>query len=219
MYCNNSPLGCVDPSGHIGVVIPKGRVYPFPTVPGTNGVPFIPQKHPDSELSEGFTEQWKLDQQQMTVFSQVSEEMSLTVIQQEPTAQNDATVLQNYSFKGPGQRHLAAKVNQKSVAKETNTVAEPWVNMGQDVAVINAGQALKSGETFTVDGRTYGYHDNVLYPVSGEGFHQLDRGSYKALGVYNTFGVSDKTTEILKNMEITNEASEAALTVWRALNK
>lgn len=122
-----------------------------------------------------------------------------------------------YAFNSPNARHYAAKVTQRSVAKEVNTVIEPGVDVSKDIAAINAGKAVKSGNTFSINGRVYGYHDNVLYPISGEGFHTLDRGAYKTLGVYNTFGNTDRATTILNNMNMSQEARNAALKVWRAM--
>jgi len=83
------------------------------------------------------------------------------------------------------------------------------------VAKINAGEAYKIGDKFIVNDRTYGFHNGTLYPISGPGFHTLDRGAYKALGVFNKFGNSQQAKSILKNMEIGNEQIEEALNLWR----
>ncbi|MBO9607258.1 MAG: RHS repeat-associated core domain-containing protein, partial [Paenibacillaceae bacterium] len=122
-----------------------------------------------------------------------------------------------YSFNSPSVRHYAAKVTQKTLAKESNTVIEPWVDVSADVTAINSGQVTRVGEQFTVNGRTYGFHDNTLFPISGEGFHPLDRGAFKALGVYNNFGNSEKAKQILDNMGMGEEARNAALKVWEAI--
>jgi hypothetical protein len=62
-------------------------------------------------------------------------------------------------------------------------------------------------------------HDGTLYPISGEGFHQLSRGAFKALGVYNQFGDSAQAAEILDRMGATPADREAALAAWRAIKR
>ncbi|MCB1057804.1 MAG: hypothetical protein KDD11_20070 [Acidobacteria bacterium] len=121
------------------------------------------------------------------------------------------------TYRTPASRHLAQRVSQNTLAKELNTVVEPGVDMAADVAAINAGRGLRSGETFLINGRTYGTHDGVLFPISGPGFHQLSRPSFKALGVFNKFGNSSAATEILNNMGISTQERAAALKVWEQL--
>ncbi len=129
---------------------------------------------------------------------------------------NTPTGSKNTPLRSPADRHYIRKVTQRSVAKEKNTVIEPSVPVASDVAAINAGQATQSGDTFTVNGRIYGTHDGVLYPMSGTGFYELDRGAYKALGVYNKFGDNPQATTILDNMGIAPAQRAAALQAWRA---
>jgi len=119
-------------------------------------------------------------------------------------------------LRGPAQRHFIRKVNQRSVAKNTNTVIESGVDVAADVAAIHEGQATKVGNRFIVNGRIYGVHVETLYPISGPGFHQLSRGAFKALGVYNTFGNTNQATEILNRMGITNDQRATALKAWRS---
>ncbi|NEP09727.1 MAG: hypothetical protein F6K14_05785 [Symploca sp. SIO2C1] len=92
---------------------------------------------------------------------------------------------------------------------------EPFVDISNDVSAINAGRATRQGNNFIINGRTYGSHDGILFPISGPGFHQLDRGAFKALGVYNQFGDTSRATEILDNMAISSEQRQAALRAWR----
>jgi len=116
----------------------------------------------------------------------------------------------------PAKRHQLSQVNQKTMAKRLNTVIEPSVDISNDVSAINAGRATRQGNNFIINGRTYGTHDGILFPISGVGFHQLDRGAFKALGVYNQFGDTSRATEILDNMAISSEQRQAALRAWRA---
>jgi hypothetical protein len=68
-----------------------------------------------------------------------------------------------------------------------------------------------------VNGRTYGVHDGTLYPISGTGFHQLNRGAFQALGVLNKFGDTSQARVILARMKNVGPSEiEAALLAWRA---
>ncbi|MDH3976782.1 MAG: hypothetical protein OEV42_21175, partial [Deltaproteobacteria bacterium] len=128
----------------------------------------------------------------------------------------DKLALKNvFEFRGPASRHTLTNVNQKTVAKNLNTVIEPGVDVTADVAAINKGLAKKSGDKFVINGRTYGMHDGTLFPVSGSGFHQLDRASFKALGVLNKFGNTAKANKIINNMGLSDDAVNTALKVWR----
>ena len=122
----------------------------------------------------------------------------------------------NPPLRPPNRRHNINTVNQKTVAKEMNTMIEPGIDVAGDVAAINAGKATREGNTFIVNGRTYGMHDGILYPISGPGFHQLERGAFKALGVYNVFGDTPKAAEILDKMGMSEAHRQTALNAWRA---
>ncbi len=119
------------------------------------------------------------------------------------------------NFRGPSSRHTLTRVNQKTLARDRNTVVEPGVDVAGDVAAINQGLAKKVGDKFEINGRVYGMNDGTLYPVSGLGFHQLSRPAFKALGVLNKFGDTPQAHKILQNMGTSDEALEAALNAWR----
>ncbi len=108
-----------------------------------------------------------------------------------------------------------------TVAKDKNTVIESRVDVSRDVSDINAGKARKGSEsgtvTWAINGRTYGAHDNgTLYPIRGTGFHELGRGAFKALGVYNKFNDTPRAKEILDKMGISASDRQAALKAHRA---
>ena len=111
----------------------------------------------------------------------------------------------------PAGRHSARTVKQGTVAKDVNTVIASDVPVAEDIAAINRGEATvgrtASGETsYTVNGRTYGSHPNgTLYPIEGNGFITLDRGGFKALGIYNEMGKTPRAESILDNMGISPE--------------
>ncbi|MEQ1572034.1 MAG: RHS repeat-associated core domain-containing protein, partial [Myxococcota bacterium] len=120
-------------------------------------------------------------------------------------------------LRGPASRHKLSGVKQGTVAKELYTVIEPGIDVAGDVAAINQGFALRVGNNFHLNGRVYGSHDGTLYPISGQGFHQLNRGAYQALGVLNKFGDTPKAQEILGRMHnVGPEEIEAASAAWRA---
>jgi hypothetical protein len=124
------------------------------------------------------------------------------------------------SLNSPATRHYADKVTQTSVAKEVNTVIDRSViDVLADVTAIRSGKGQQIGDTFLVNGRTYGMHDGTLYPMSGTGLYTLDRGGYKALGVLNKFGNTPQAEIILKNMGISPETKAAALVVFEAIKK
>ena len=53
-----------------------------------------------------------------------------------------------------------------------------------EVAEINAGQAVREGSTFTTSsGRIYGFHDDILYPISGPGTISLSNMQYNLLKI------------------------------------
>lgn len=122
----------------------------------------------------------------------------------------------------PATRHYAKKVDQGTVAKNVNSVLEPRVDVNADIQAIRAGaaqvgRALGGETTYTIRGRTYGIHPNgTLYPMHGDGVHVLDRGGFKALGVYNKFGDTPRAEQIIESMGTAAPAREEALSVWRA---
>ena len=81
----------------------------------------------------------------------------------------------------PAARHRVNKVKQNTVAKDKNSIVEPWVDVEADVAQINAGQAKRTGDTFSVNGRTYGHHNGTLYPIQAKGFMNWTAGRSRLL--------------------------------------
>lgn len=119
-------------------------------------------------------------------------------------------------FRPPNKRHYLRQVKQNSTAKPKNTIIEPRVDVAADVRAINAGQAQRVGDTYIINGRTYGVKDGTLYPITGDGFHLLSRMAYKALGIFNTFGNTAQANAILSRMtQLTAADKAAALAVWR----
>lgn len=120
------------------------------------------------------------------------------------------------SYKPPlKSRHSIRNVKQGGVKKAVNTVAEPGIDMNADVALINAGEGTRSGNLFTVNGRTYELvNGDHLVPHSGPGFHTLSRGEFDALGVFNKFGDTPQARAIAEKVAGAQGAARA-LDVWR----
>ena len=116
-------------------------------------------------------------------------------------------------------RHRISKVKQGGVKKEKNTVVPDSVDFNADISAINEGRAIKNqDDTFTVNGRTYGYHPETgkTYPISGKDFYELDRGAYEALGIYNKFGNTSRANDILDNIGIDEVSRQSALEAQNA---
>jgi hypothetical protein len=119
------------------------------------------------------------------------------------------------ALRAPARRHWAATVNQKTVAKNMNTVIEPGVDVAADVAEIQSGRVARVKGNYVVNGRTYGVHDGALYPISGPGLHQLSRGAFRALGMFNKFGNTPRAYTFLAEMKNVGPAEvEVGLKVW-----
>ena len=62
----------------------------------------------------------------------------------------------------------------------------PRVDVMADVEAIRAGRAIRKGNRFVVNHRTYVLEPGGrLFPRDGDGFYQLGRGAYRALALYN----------------------------------
>ena len=119
----------------------------------------------------------------------------------------------------PAKRHYASKINQRTVAKRLNSVVDNTVDVASDVSSIRSGKANQIEGTFVLsNGRVYGQHNGILFPISGPGIYQLDRGSFKALGVLNQFGNTSKAGDILNKMGINEKTLNQALAVYNSTN-
>jgi hypothetical protein len=117
----------------------------------------------------------------------------------------------------PNKRHYIARVGQRTTAKTLNSVVESRVDVDADIAAINRGEATRQGDRYAINGRTYGVEPSgVAYPISGPGVHLLDRGAFKALGVYNTFGRTQRAEMILDAMGVGPGPRAEALRCWFA---
>ena len=113
-------------------------------------------------------------------------------------------------------RHNLRKIAKNSQPDSDNTVIEPWVDVAADIAAINAGQAIRKGQDYLVNGRIYREKGNgSCFPVSGNGMHQIDRGTFIALKEYNSHGITDAVERFLTGKKITAEQRAAAQALWK----
>ncbi len=125
-----------------------------------------------------------------------------------------------HNFQAPGKRHYFSKINKSSPPKDLNTIIDPSVNVELDVKAINAGNAKKVGNDYVINGRTYGVTSNgELFPKTGTGFYQLNRGEYKALKLLKQFGNTERGMEILKLNQFDNATINKAIEVYEQINK
>lgn len=111
----------------------------------------------------------------------------------------------------PAARHHPTRVRQGTVAKSQNTMIKPGTDIGPDLEAIRSGQAMRDGPYYVVNDRYYGVHENgTIYPVQGAGLVPLDRGGFKALGIYNEMGETPHAEVILDRMGISAEQRQAA---------
>jgi hypothetical protein len=139
------------------------------------------------------------------------------------------TKSQNYISKieitKPNDRHFFKKIIQGKYEPHSNlnTVAEPHVDMIQDILDINQGKSIKlPNNQVQINGRIYGIHTESgrAYPIKGDGLVQLTRGGYNAVGVLNKFGgPTEKALSILAKMyNVTEEDIKIASKLWRLYN-
>lgn len=140
------------------------------------------------------------------------------------TRQEDEIALSGWGFLQPNRdRHRIQHVRQRTPTRSTITsVVEPWVDMMADTRAINGGSATRAGNSFEVNGRTYGvkslHSGSRLYPVSGHGIHhihQLTRNEVKALGIYNDLGISPSVELIIARMGLSIAEQYRVRTLWQ----
>ena len=101
-----------------------------------------------------------------------------------------------FAFKKPAiNRHIAQKVNIKSLVKEKNTVVDNRiVNVSKDIDDINVGLAkqlpdnrfqLPNGNVYQTQSIKQG---SEIWPFSGKGIYRLNRNQFDILRQYNTRG-------------------------------
>jgi hypothetical protein len=96
----------------------------------------------------------------------------------------------------------------------------PWVDVAADVGAIRAGLAIRDGNRFVVNDRTYVLESGGrLYPVTGEGFHRLTRAQYRALALYNDVDLRMDPDRMLDLEGVTGEDRVVARHLKRAIDE
>lgn len=116
----------------------------------------------------------------------------------------------------PNRRHRLAAVRQKTYAAKVNTVISSWVDVEADVNAVNHGAARREGDRYIINGRRYGMEPGGrLFPIDGSGFTQLTRPQFRALGVYNEFGLTPRAEMYLDRRQTSTADREVASQLWR----
>ncbi|ADZ82549.1 phage minor capsid protein [Cellulosilyticum lentocellum] len=102
------------------------------------------------------------------------------------------------------ERHYLQSINKHSSAKTDNTIIMPHINVDKDIEDIKKGLYTRVNEEYTVNGRTYKYHGNRLYPVKGDGFITLSRNEYKWLQKIKLEKDNPRLNEFLRGMGATD---------------
>jgi hypothetical protein len=134
---------------------------------------------------------------------------------------NAPTARQAAILRPPSARHRAERVNLRSqVHGDISTVAMPRVDFNEDLRLIRAGQCVRTGNRFVVNGREYVLEGNWrLFPMTGGGLYQLGRGAYTALGWYDQLGVMPAVDARLVLERVTEDERLRGLEVWRAIQE
>ena len=80
---------------------------------------------------------------------------------------------------------------------------------------INAGQAIRNGNNFTINGRTYEKHDDTLYLISGNSFISIDKNAYKALDIYKNLMILPQANTIFDKINISQASRKENLKVCK----
>ena len=122
-------------------------------------------------------------------------------------------------IKPPADRHYPNRLRLKSPPMEFTMIIVPGTDIAGDLAAIRNGQAILDGNTYTINGRTYGRKANgTLYPIIGEGFiGPVGRNVFKALIAYRRYnGINDQAEfEIGKQPFISSQDRDIARRIWR----
>ncbi|MFN8637588.1 MAG: hypothetical protein U0893_27360 [Chloroflexota bacterium] len=134
---------------------------------------------------------------------------------------NAPTARQAAILRPPHARHRAERVSARSFPHgDVNTVAMPWVDFAEDLRLIRAGECVRDGNRFVVNGREYVMEGNGrLFPTSGDGFIQLTRKAYLALGWYNQFGVTSTVEARIVLERVTEDERRQARLIWQIVQE
>lgn len=129
----------------------------------------------------------------------------------------------NKQVKLPLKSRHSAKHSNGFVHGDTTTVAEDWNTVIQDIDDINNGLGFTDGVNILINGRLYREKSHgEIFPISGNGFHQLDRIQTRILGVLNKKGEKSAqpfAQNMINKGIITNNQYQEVLTIWETAHK
>lgn len=92
-----------------------------------------------------------------------------------------------------------------------------WVDVAADIAAINHGDAARAGNEYSINGRRYEMEaGGRMLPIDGPELYPLTRPGFRALGVYNRFGLTARSELYLDLQGISQADRLAAQEAWRA---
>ncbi|WP_112141140.1 hypothetical protein [Glycomyces dulcitolivorans] len=126
----------------------------------------------------------------------------------------------------PNKRHNLNQIRPNNPAKNENTIVLPGTDVAGDIADIKAGNATWNPDTqrYEVNGRIYGMEmpSGTLFPVSGDGFVNLNRAEYQVLKeMMGTNGDLDQARQNISRNPYLNQPGvwDAALDVFQHSNR
>lgn len=120
----------------------------------------------------------------------------------------------------PNDRHFLHRIRPSTQIKRRNDLIAPWVDVADDVRAINLGGGRWEGRHLVeINERVYGVHENgTLFPVSGPGIVNINRGTYAALLIFGRYnGINDDAErQIARELGVTADDREEAIRLWRS---
>jgi hypothetical protein len=128
------------------------------------------------------------------------------------------------SLKKPVRRHDPCRTKGGDPTKERNSMIDPDYKdaINRDLDDIIAGKVQKTGETWNVNGRSYGMHNGSLHPVSGPGIVDLSRPQHQLIQQLNGNSLENarKFGDAMKRKGIMDQdAIDTVMELWRKCKK
>ncbi|HEU0163897.1 MAG TPA: hypothetical protein VFQ54_02565 [Thermomicrobiales bacterium] len=121
-------------------------------------------------------------------------------------------------MKAPAARHYINRITAKTAVKEVTTLIDPGIPVEDDMRGIRGGRAIRDGDRFTINGRTYQQEPNgTMFPVDGDGLiPRVPRGVMNALLAFARYNEINERSEFeIASREISDEDVEMAREIWR----
>lgn len=115
------------------------------------------------------------------------------------------------TYRPPAKRHYLTSLFLPKTAGNSIFVGIGKAEVDADVAEINSGKATRAGDRFTTSsGRVFGFHDDILFPISGPGIEPISSPQYKVLMLFKEDKEKGlKTLQIFKEKNLMDEKDAA----------